>query len=112
MNARFPLLAVTLTLLCSFGANAQEHQLGQHPAMLVQAQTQGIDPNHFIVMPPASVTWVRSHANAEHPAVAARHAPSAGVDANTFLVQPPAAVTWALHSAAEPVKLAQATSTR
>lgn len=31
--------------------------LGQHPAVLVQRRVQGIDPNRFIVQPPASVRW-------------------------------------------------------
>jgi hypothetical protein len=35
----------------------QKRALGQHPAVLVHARPQGIDPNHFIVQPPASVTW-------------------------------------------------------
>ena len=113
MNSPYPLLAVMLTL-CSFGANAEEHKLGQHPAVLVQAQAPRIDPNRFIVAPPASVTWVRSHANAEHPAVlVARQAPSASIDVNTFLVQPPVTVTWTPGPSAEPaLKLAQSSSQR
>jgi len=95
MKTRHPLLAIALVLLCATGASAQEHPLGQHPAVIVKARAPGIDPNLFIVAPPASVTWVHTHANGEHPAVAvARRGPAAGVDANTFLVQPPATVTW------------------
>ncbi len=41
-------------------AQGQEARtLGQHPALLVHARTQGIDPNTFIVGHPASPQWVR-----------------------------------------------------
>ena len=83
--------------------------LGEHPAVLVQRQPQHIDPNTFVVQPPASVTWGRGHANGEHPAVlVARRAATTGIDPNTFLVQPPASVTWTIESVANPLKLAGA----
>lgn len=101
------LFAVALALSGAAAAHAQEHTLGQHPAVIVKARAPGIDPNLFIVAPPASVTWVHPHANGEHPAVARRGVAS-GVDANTFLVQPPASVTWTQGPAPEaPTQLAQ-----
>lgn len=56
-----------------------------------------VDPNTFIVQPPASVTWTVRSANHEHPAVVVARR-RASIDANTFIVQPPARVSWTLQS--------------
>jgi len=80
-----------------------------HPAVQAQARAAGIDPNLFIVQPPASVTWLRPHSNGEHPAVlvARRGGSASTVDSNTFLVQPPAQVSWRVEPEAEaPTRLA------
>ncbi len=85
-----------LLSVAAVGAMAQSHTLGEHPAVLVQRQAAAIDPNTFIVQPPASVTWVAGHANHEHPAVivARLAAQGRGIDPNTFIVQPPATTAW------------------
>jgi len=38
-------------------AAAAEHRLQPHPALQARALAPAIDPNLFIVQPPASVTW-------------------------------------------------------
>ncbi|MBQ0958401.1 hypothetical protein KAK06_05470 [Ideonella sp. 4Y11] len=100
-----PFALAALVSLSALAASAQAagHANADHPAVAQQrlATQAGIDTNHFLVQPPATVTWaVRTdapvrHANADHPAVAQqRLAAQTGIDANHFLVQPPASVTW------------------
>lgn len=99
----FALAALVSLSALAASAQAAGHANADHPAVAQQrlAAQAGIDSNHFLVQPPAAVTWkVREaapvrHANADHPAVAQqRLAAQAGVDSNYFLVQPPASVTW------------------
>jgi len=104
MQTRFHFAALTsfavaaATIVTTAQAQDQTvHALGQHPAMLVKARTQSIDPNTFIVGHPASPQWVRGHANHEHPAVQVAHrAEHPQIDTNTFLVQPPATTAWTM----------------
>lgn len=58
----------------------------------------GLDSNHFIVGHPASPSWKRPRANAQHPAVQlqARTSPDT-IDSNAFRVQPPASVLWTVR---------------
>lgn len=92
-------------LLSSLSLAAVAGPLQPHPAVLVAAKAQTIDPSTFRVGHPASPTWQAAsskpvHANGEHPAVlAARQAQHPHIDSNTFIVQPPASVVWADRSA-------------
>jgi hypothetical protein len=62
MTARFTLIAAGL-LATTLAAQADDvtpparHTNGEHPALLVARQVKTIDPNTFLVQPPASVTW-------------------------------------------------------
>jgi hypothetical protein len=62
MTPRFTLIAVGL-LASTLAAQADDvtpparHANGEHPAVLVARQVKTIDPNTFLVQPPASVTW-------------------------------------------------------
>lgn len=95
--------AATLAIGCLAFA-AQADATCTHPAMARAAHCStgaGIDPNTFLVQPPATTRWLArgGHANADHPAVAvARMQRSATVDPNTFLVQPPVAVSWTVET--------------
>ena len=90
-------LAVVAATVVTTAQAQDQHPMGQHPALLVKARTQGIDPNTFIVGHPASPQWVRGHANHDHPAVlVARRTGQSQIDANTFLVQPPATTAWTM----------------
>lgn len=94
----------------TFGPQAHAGDAGAcaHPALSQRATCAAptaIDPNTFLVQPPASTQWRArgGHANGDHPAVVvARLQRQAAVDANTFIVQPPVAVTWTVQ---EPVTL-------
>ena len=55
-----------------------------------------IDPNTFIVQPPASVRWTVRSANSDHPAVIVARE-KAAINANTFIVQPPASTSWTVQ---------------
>lgn len=92
MNAK-SLSALLCAIFCLSGAQA--HELGQHPAVLVQRMNAGIDANTFIVRHPAGLALRGGHANAEHPAVAMARQAKSAINANEFIVQPPASVTWA-----------------
>jgi hypothetical protein len=87
-----------------------------HPAVAVARMSHDarIDPNTFIVQPPASVSWTvpasskAAHANFDHPALAAgRLSREAHIDANSFLVQPPASVSWTVLPETKVVAAAQ-----
>lgn len=91
-------------LLSSLSLAAVAGPLQPHPAVLVAAKAQTIDPSTFRVGHPASPTWQAApkavHANGEHPAVlVARQAQHPHIDSNTFIVQPPASVVWTGRSA-------------
>lgn len=104
MNRKNLAIGAVMLLAALAAASAVEAQtVGAHPALRDSAPrvAAGIDPNTFRVGHPAGPSFVRGHANHEHPAVAAkRDAPGLPVDPNQFIVQPPAAVHWEL--AAEP----------
>jgi len=102
---RIHVLLASLTLLTTsaFAADpaALPHANADHPAVAVQrlAAHASIDPNTFLVQPPASVHWTAApasarHANGAHPAVIVAARASTGIDPNTFLVQPPATTAW------------------
>lgn len=109
--------AATLVIGCLAFA-AQADATCTHPAMARAAHcspSAGIDPNTFLVQPPATTRWLArgGHANADHPAVAvARLQRSAGVDPNTFLVQPPVAVNWTVETPATVLAATPATVVR
>jgi hypothetical protein len=88
-------IAIALSFTAA-AAQAQSQVVGRHPAVAAAAQIgSAIDPNQFLVQPPASVQWAHAHTNGEHPAVLVSGRPAArAVDANQFIVQPPAAVRW------------------
>lgn len=102
-------LSLVAASAIAFGpdARAEDGARCGHPSMTRGATcaAAGIDPNTFLVQPPASTQWMvrASHANGDHPAVVvARLQRVATVDANTFLVQPPVAVVWTVQ---QPVTL-------
>jgi hypothetical protein len=62
MAARFTLIAIgllasTLAAQADDGTPTPRHANGEHPAVLVARQVKSLDPNTFLVQPPASVTW-------------------------------------------------------
>jgi hypothetical protein len=62
MTARFTLIAAAL-LATTLAARAADetpparHANAEHPAVLVAHQAKTLDPNTFLVQPPAAVTW-------------------------------------------------------
>jgi len=91
-NAR----CLMLGALALFGAAAQAQTVVPTTAVSVG----GLDSNHFIVGHPASPSWKRVHANAEHPAVRQQaRAATVVIDSNGFRVQPPAGVRWTVQPA-------------
>ena len=98
-------LLTSLTLLATnaFAADpaALPHANADHPAVAQQrlAAHAGIDPNTFLVQPPASVHWTVApaatrHANGSQAAVIIAARASTCIDPNPFLVQPPATTAW------------------
>ena len=103
MSTRRTTALALLATLATLAAQAAEPVACSHPALargMACVAPAGIDPNHFLVQPPASTRWLvrGGHANFDHPAVAvARMQRSASVDANHFIVQPPVSVTWTVQ---------------
>ena len=66
--------AVMLLAALAAASSVGAQTVGAHPALRGSAPVAavGIDPNTFIVGHPAGLTFVRGHANHEHPAVAAK----------------------------------------
>ena len=95
---RFTLIA--LTALAATPGVAQADDVGQHPAVFSPRKLPGIEAANFIVGHPAQGGTQRSHANHEHPALAARR--ERVIDTNGYLVQPPATTQWTLGVAAAP----------
>ena len=102
MNTRF-FRAAALAIIAAaagtaFAQDAQEHRLGEHPAVLVQRQAAHIDPNTFIVAHPAGLAWVATPSKTyDHPAViVARMARQDREAAQLalYLAQPPMAAAW------------------
>lgn len=58
---------VCLTLFAAATAHAQNHTMGQHPAVLLTARTATINPHQFIVQLPVSTPRHKGHALGEHP---------------------------------------------
>jgi hypothetical protein len=60
MNAKILSSLATALLVTSFVPPAIAEPLGEHPAVLVARtwNSRGIDPNTFIVAPPASTRWL------------------------------------------------------
>jgi len=66
----FRIVALAALATAAGTAFAQDHRLGQHPAVLVQHQAAHIDPNTFIVGHPAGLAWVAAPSMTyDHPAV-------------------------------------------
>ncbi|MBQ0932145.1 hypothetical protein KAK07_09910 [Ideonella sp. 4Y16] len=115
---RISFLLASLTLLTTSALAADPaapaHANADHPAVAQQrlAAHASIDPNTFLVQPPASVHWTAApaatqHAGGAHPAVIVAARTAAGIDPNTFLVQPPATTAWT--APAPTLRLADAT---
>lgn len=75
------------------------HTLGQHPAILVQRQVPGIDPNHFIVAHPARLAVIATPSPTyAHPAVAVARMARQASDLDRYMAQPPVATAWLRRS--------------
>jgi hypothetical protein len=92
---------ITLTLGAQAPAQdsgAQEHPLGQHPAILVQRTKPGIDPNTFIPAHPARLSLVATPSQTyDHPVVAVARMAEQDKDAALlagFMARPPVASAW------------------
>jgi hypothetical protein len=60
MNARILSSVAATLVIASLARPATAEPLGEHPAVLVARawSSRGIDPNTFIVAPPAASRWV------------------------------------------------------
>lgn len=91
--------------------NHSQRRTAVDSAARYQGYPRDINPNTFAVGHPASPSWIRPHANYEHPAVlqAARaRRQVATIDTNSFIVQPAASVCWLDSSDEEAIKVAAA----
>ena len=84
-----PLALTAVLLLATLPAQAEDntasapHLLGQHPAVLVYRRAPVIDANHFLVQPPASVSWTTQPEPAAVPRLAATPRRSGADEATT-----------------------------
>jgi hypothetical protein len=51
------ILAAAVTVQAAEEVRPAHHANAEHPAVQVARQRQTVDPNTFLVQPPASVTW-------------------------------------------------------
>ncbi len=61
----FALATATFTASAQDAPAAQQHRMGQHPAVLVKAMRPAIDPNTFIVGHPAGLVFLGTPLPAE-----------------------------------------------
>jgi len=96
------LLFVATTLAAFLGTaatavsaqQADEHVLGQHPAVLVKRQAPQVDTNRLILAHPAGLAIIEAPTTYDHPAVIVARRAADTSEMERRLAEPPVATAW------------------
>jgi len=99
-HARFLFVATTLAAFLGTAATAvsaqqaDEHVLGQHPAVLVKRQAPQVDTNRLILAHPAGLFVIDAPTTYDHPAVVVARMSRESAEMDRLLAEPPVATAW------------------